>query len=235
MYKIVLGNMNKRQSLHSVILGLSLVTISLLFSSCTHEAELPPVVPGTTYDSVCFESEILPVIQSNCAKSGCHDGAEEFALQSYADILSVINPGHPNDSELYEVITENQGSDDFMPPSPNQPLTSEQINKIELWILEGARYTRCSQQACDSLNVSFASTIVPIIETHCKGCHSGATPSASLSLTSYDQVKSAVSNKFLLDHIQQTNGYSLMPPSASLSSCQLAQFRRWINDGTPNN
>lgn len=227
--------MKKRLILHSVTLLLSLYTLILLTPSCTHEAEIPPVVPGTTYDSVCFETEILPVIQSNCAKSGCHDGSEEFSLGTYADILDIVKPGQPNKSELYEVITENQGAEDFMPPSPNQPLTNDQISTIQLWILEGARNTTCNQQTCDSVNVSFASTIIPIIETHCKGCHSGTAPSAALSLTTYDQVKAAVNSKFLLDHIQHTNGYSLMPPSAPLLACKIAQFRKWIHDGTPNN
>ncbi|MBK7173499.1 MAG: hypothetical protein IPH84_09735 [Bacteroidales bacterium] len=208
--------------------------ITLIFSSCKHEGEVQPIVPGIN-DSICFETEVLPIIQSNCAKSGCHDGSEEFELNSYASIRSKVEPGKANKSELYTAITTLQWTEGFMPPSPSEPLTNAQITTIQLWILEGANNTQCNDSGCDSSNVTFSGIIYPIIELNCKGCHSGASPSAGLSLNTYSQVKDAVENKSLLNHLYNRNGASMMPPSNQLSDCNLAQFNRWINDGTPNN
>lgn len=204
------------------------------FASCKHEAEVPPIVPGVN-DSICFETEVLPIFQSNCAMSGCHDGSEEFSLGSYNDIRRKVEPGKANKSEIYKAITALQWTEGFMPPSPAQPLTNAQITAIQLWILEGAKNTSCEDQGCDSVNVTFSGTIFPIVELNCKGCHSGASPSAGLSLNNYAQIKEAVNNKQLSDHINQVNGYSLMPPSGMLSVCNLAQFNKWITYGTPNN
>jgi len=56
---------------------------------------------------VCYQTEIAPLINSNCAKSGCHDGSDEEAplLTSYNDIMNYVKPGKPSKSKLVEVIT----------------------------------------------------------------------------------------------------------------------------------
>ncbi len=213
------------------IIFLSLITV---LASCKHEADVPPIIPGTN-DSICFETEVLPIFQSNCAMSGCHDGSREFALNNYADIRKKVEPGKANKSDIYKAITRVQWMEGFMPPSPAQPLSNAQITTIQLWILEGAHHTVCSDADCDSVNVTFSGTIQPVIELYCKGCHSGSAPSAGLSLTTYAQIKEAVDNRQLANHINQAGGYSVMPPSGQLSKCKLAQFNKWISYGTPNN
>lgn len=100
------------------------------FTSCQHDS---------TY-TVCYKTEIEPIIQSNCAMSGCHDAAtaeEDIVLDSYENILKIVKPGKPNSSELYEVLTS--GGEKAMPPSPKAPLNSEVVASIRLWILQGAK------------------------------------------------------------------------------------------------
>lgn len=221
----------------SVILRIALIMIPgmlLSLSSCRHEAELLPIIPGTN-DSICFDSQVLPIIQSNCAKSGCHDGSGEFPLTTYEQILRKVEPGKPNKSSLYKVMNTWQGAPNFMPPSPSQPLSNAQITNIQLWIMEGALHTTCNENDCDSVNVTFTAGVKPIIENNCIGCHSGASPEAGLLLTNYNEVKTAAINNALLDHIQETNWYSLMPPSGKLSVCDIAKINKWISDGLPNN
>ncbi|MBK7214249.1 MAG: hypothetical protein IPH88_13315 [Bacteroidales bacterium] len=88
---------------------------------------------------------------------------------------------------------------------------------------------------CDTVSPSFATTILPIIEKNCASCHSGAALSAGLSLSNYNEVKSAVNNNFLLDRVLQLNGSSVMPPSGPLTNCNLDQINSWISQGMPNN
>jgi hypothetical protein len=205
-----------------------------LLLSCRHD----PVMPAAdTNTEVCFQSQIQPLINANCAVSGCHDGSnnELPILISYNDIMGEIEAGYPGKSELYEVISESPGSDDVMPPSPRQPLTSEQISLIEIWILEGAKNTTCPDQNCDSVNVTYSGTISTIMQ-NCTGCHGTNSPSAGLSLTTYAQVKDAINGKHLIDRVNFVSGYSPMPPSGiKLSTCNLAQLRHWIELGMPNN
>lgn len=206
----------------------------MMISSCRHEPELPR--NGITAE-ICFESKIQPIINSNCAVSGCHDGSdgELPVLISYTDIMREVKAGKPGDSKLYEVLTKNQNSEEFMPPRPRTPLTSEQMTLIELWILEGAKNTSCPNEACDSVNVTYSTTIANVMQ-NCTGCHGGGSPSAGLSLTTHAQVVAAVNNKNLMGHVNFANGYSPMPPSGiKLSVCSLAQLNKWISVGMPNN
>jgi uncharacterized membrane protein len=208
---------------------------AMFITSCKHEPELPQ---NGIVDEICFETQVQPIINSNCAVSGCHDGSdgELPVLITYNNIMREVKANKPNDSKLMEVVTKNPGSEEFMPPSPRTPLTSAQIAIIETWILEGAKNTTCATTDCDSVNVTYSTTIAGIISTYCAGCHGSVSPSAGLTLTSYSQVVSAVNNKNLVDHVNQTNGYSPMPPSGiKLSQCSLAQLSKWISEGMPNN
>lgn len=94
-------------------------------------------------DVVYFDQQVLPILRSNCALSGCHDAAtaqEEVILTSYENVMQTaeIVPFDLNESKLYEVITDDD-PEDRMPPSPNTPLNSEQVQLIAKWILQGAK------------------------------------------------------------------------------------------------
>lgn len=219
----------------SLLIVIPVMVAVLVISSCRHEPELPP---DGTLTEICFESEVQPIINSNCAVSGCHDGSDGDlpVLITYNDIMREVKAGDPGDSEIYEVITENPGSEDFMPPSPRTPLTSEQIAIIETWILEGAKNTTCATTECDSVNVTYSTTISGIMNSHCTGCHGAVSPSAGLNLSSHAAVANAVTGLNLMDHVNHANGYSPMPPSGiKLSQCSLAQLNKWISEGMPNN
>jgi hypothetical protein len=219
-----------RQSIFSAI---SLLLI-VLFSSCRHDAELPPIIAGVG-DSICFDKQVLPIILSNCAMSGCHDGnGEKFALMNYEEVREKVTPGDPNKSEIYKAITASQLSGSIMPPSSYPRLNNDQVTLIQLWIMEGAHNNSCVNY-CDSIHVTFSGTIHSILQNNCTSCHSGADPSAALALTTYEEVKSAMINKSVLQHLQEADGYSLMPPTGQLSTCNIAQFNKWIHDGLPNN
>lgn len=103
---------------------LGVITCMLLFlitgTSCKHEI---PIVPGGTGNtSVCFSQDVLPVFQSNCSRSGCHNAttaADGYVLDSYANIIRRgIVPGDAGRSKIYEAITDN--GPDRMPPAPLQ-------------------------------------------------------------------------------------------------------------------
>lgn len=203
--------------------------ISVMLSSCYHEPELLPNLPD-----VCFKSEVLPVIQSSCAKPGCHDGGEEFYLGDHSSISSKVTIGKPMASELHKVIAANHNSYLIMPPKPNEPLTSKQIDNISLWILQGARNTSCDE-VCDSVNVTFAADILPMIENYCKGCHSGSQPEGGISLTDHGTIKAVVEGGSLMGAVRWEIGYTKMPQNSDkLSECNIAMLQKWIDLGMPD-
>jgi hypothetical protein len=89
--------------------------------------------------------------------------------------------------------------------------------------------------SCDTTNITFSSSIKPIIDNNCKTCHSGSVPSGSLHLENYSQVKAVADNGKLVGVINGSGGLPLMPPGAPLSSCQIASIEKWVTAGAPNN
>jgi Planctomycete cytochrome C len=228
---------------------LAFVLTLMIFSSCTHiidenpPVNNPPIVDSTDCDPniVYFENEVLPIFASSCALSGCHDAnsaQEGIVLNNYQNIFVTgeISAGNPNSGDIYESITENDPSKLMPPPSSGITLTSAQIQTIYDWIDQGALNNLCAEEACDSVNVTFAASIQPIINTYCKGCHSGGSPQGGISLENYNQIKISVDNGSLGGSINHTSGFTPMPFNQNkLSACKVSQINKWINDGAPNN
>jgi hypothetical protein len=87
---------------------------------------------------------------------------------------------------------------------------------------------------CDTTNVTYSGTIVPLLNNNCTGCHGGSLPSGGILLTNFNSVQTVASSGLLINALNG-NGVQIMPPSGSLSACKLTQFRIWIRDGMPNN
>lgn len=200
------------------------MTDSLAYESST-DAKAP---------TVCFESEVLPIFQTNCAKSGCHDAAshkEGYILDNYKHITAKgVVPYQPHESELYEVIAEGE-----MPPKGNPKLTTEQVTLIRRWIRQGAQNTRnCS--TCDAAQFTYSGTISGIMETNCVGCHSAGNTSGGVDLSTYAGVNAVALDGRLAGTVTHAPGYVPMPMGApQLSDCNIAQIQNWVAAGAPNN
>ncbi|MFM7767485.1 MAG: c-type cytochrome domain-containing protein, partial [Bacteroidota bacterium] len=171
----------------------------LVGSGCKHEIPQPIVIDDGTGngtgngagsgipcdpDSVYFEQQILPLLVSNCSQPGCHNAGsaqDGVVLTSYSNLMNTAGT-----NELWEVITEND-PDKIMPPPSESPLSSAQINLIQTWIQQGAQNNFCDQAIgpCDTLNVTYNGTVKPILQSKCVGCHSGASPSGAINLSTW--------------------------------------------------
>ncbi len=80
-------------------------------------------------------------------------------------------------------------------------------------------------------NPTYTTNIKPLVDNYCITCHSGASPSASLSLTNYDEVKASASSGKLVTRLKDTA--NPMPPSGVLPDETVALFEEWVNDGMP--
>lgn len=191
-------------------------------------------------DTVYFQNTILPLLQSSCGVSGCHDpgtASDGVILTSYDAIINsgVIKLDDPTGSDLYEVLIDDD-PDKRMPPPPRNPLQAEQIAAVLKWIQQGAKNNYCDDEDCDLENVTYSQTISPIIEGRCLGCHSGPNPEGGVSLASHGDVVTWIQNGRLMGAIRHEQGFSAMPKNgAKLSDCNIDQFQKWIDDGTPNN
>jgi uncharacterized membrane protein len=214
-----------------------LTCMAAILISCKHD--VPVVPPPTGSDGVCFENDILPIFQSSCAKSNCHDATSKqngYQLDTYANIVSKgINAGNASSSKIYEVLTDDN-PDKLMPKSPNSSLTTEQKSLIATWINEGAKNTSNCAGTCDSSNFTYSGAIQPILQTHCLGCHSGlAIDGGFIPLDNYDGLKEQATSGALYAAITQTGSYPMPKNGSKLNDCKIALVRKWIEAGAPNN
>jgi len=224
--------------------------LAIFASSCKHE--IPFIIDdgngggggggGTdpcSPDTVYFQQQILPIFQSSCAVPDCHAAVnpeDDMPLYSYETIMGSgeITPGNPWEGDIFESITD-PDPDAIMPQPPYDPLSADQILLIQIWIQQGALNTSCANLNCDTLDVTFAADINPIIQNSCQGCHSGNSPQGGLSLNNYSQIAAIAASGSLYGSISGNNNYTAMPYNAnSLPDCQIEMIRIWIENGYPN-
>lgn len=220
----------------------TMALVIIVINSCKHEpvaviTTTPPPVNGGTGE-VCFQTDILPLFQSNCAMSNCHDAASHqdgYVFDSYANIIKKdITPGNAANSKVYKSLFET--GNDKMPPAPNADLSTQQKALIGRWINEGAKNTVNCNTNCDSTQFKYGANVSVIISTYCLGCHSGGAPSGGINLSTYTGVNQVAITGRLVGAVSHAPGYSPMPKNTSkLSECQIAQIRKWVQAGALNN
>ena len=231
----------KKRKLYLVV---AFATTLIIFYACRHEIPEPNPIsvtpPLTTNpcspDSVYFVNEIMPIISSNCAKSGCHDAAshkEGVILTNYTNIMRYVTPGNASGSKLYTII--NRTDNDRMPPAPLPAIPQDQKNKIFKWINQGALNNYCMGN-CDTSVFSYGGAVKNTIQNKCVGCHNPASLGGNVDLSTYTGTKTVALNGKLYGSVTQQPGYSAMPKnSAKLSDCEIKQIQKWISAGALNN
>lgn len=126
----------------TIFAACSILALSFLLFACRHDP-----VGVDAQPRIRFATQLLPILQANCAMSGCHGGTgtgrERLNLGSAKDILANVVPHDPLNSRLYSAITSTWSG--IMPPPPSPPLSRELRTTIYLWILQGADTTSTGQ------------------------------------------------------------------------------------------
>src|SRR2546421_11385918 len=97
------------------------------------------LVPWMAGADIQFEKEVLPILEANCAK--CHSGSSpqgRLDVRTRTSLLKggssgpAIVPGAPDRSLLYSRIESGQM------PVGGKPLAKEEIDRVRMWIEQGA-------------------------------------------------------------------------------------------------
>jgi hypothetical protein len=103
--------------------------------------------------TVSYNADLVPLLaRTGCLSASCHGGTfnnSEYDLQTYEGIfgpgdqaqrfgLCNVVPGDPDVSYLIEKLMENP-REGLRMPQVGPPLTTEEIDLIRAWILEGAQ------------------------------------------------------------------------------------------------
>ncbi len=226
-----------------------IICFTLVLFACEHEVMKPIEEPSTSIvppaetacdtNKVYFEDDILPLMVSNCAFSGCHDAGSAqngIVLTSYANIINSggVEPNDTSDSEIYERITETDPSKRM--PRGRGALTTEQIEKIAIWIMEGAPNTKCQVVVCDTTNTSYQMDVLPILNLKCVGCHRAGNLGGGIALDNYLAIRAEALNNRLVNVITHQAGFKAMPLGGNrLPECEIKKISAWVNAGAPNN
>jgi hypothetical protein len=92
---------------------------------------------------------------------------------------------------------------------------------------------------CDTTNVTYTSSVVPILNSYCLSCHSNSAANGAgggIKLENYPDVSVYALTGKLVGSVKQLGGYSPMPKNAGkLSDCKVRQIDKWVSKGAPNN
>jgi hypothetical protein len=92
---------------------------------------------------------------------------------------------------------------------------------------------------CDTVSVSYASEIVPILQSKCYSCHDGvALAGGGIPLGTYPQLKSRIDDfkTEFISSIVQDGTVSAMPQGQpKMSDCNINKIVAWIRQGYPEN
>lgn len=213
-----------------------IVAVVLFFKNCKHEPNIKLVNGGNTDTTknnptptgVCFNTEILPLITSSCAQSGCHDAItkeEGLVLNSYNGIMDL------GTKDLLKYIKLTSGK--MMPPPPQPRMSQANIDLIQRWVNEGAKNTICNTTQCDTVNVKYSTHIAPVMNTFCQGCHNTANKGGNVNLDNYADVKLNTQQGKVICTIT-ANGCAIMPKGGpSLSNCNIQKIKIWAANNCP--
>lgn len=97
------------------------------------------------------------------------------------------------------------------------------------------------EKPCDTTNVTYSGTVLPVLQENCLVCHSGGSPQGNISLDSYEAVREAALTPAgqagsLYGAISWAPNNENMPRGgAQLPECTLRKIKIWIDAGAPNN
>lgn len=214
--------------------------IIFMFLHTACNSDILPETGSPEFSGVCFETEVLPLLISNCANTGCHnskDREEGIDLSNYNGIARLVNTKSPTKSKLLSVLRAGE-EDERMPPPPAEALSQSQMDLLLNWIEEGANYVvACYGTDCPRVSeVSFTQDIKPILSTFCQGCHSTSSQSGGYSFSSYNGVQQAVVDGSLLGSITSLSGFISMPYNSDpMPPCNIELIKQWVDEGALNN
>lgn len=107
----------------------------VVISGCVKD-KYEPVYTNTRCDTTYYTREIYPIIEANCAVSGCHDGHQATPnYKSYLELKTVIEEETNGESELIRRLELPLSDPKHMPVGGS--IGHDEQDKIEKWIEDG--------------------------------------------------------------------------------------------------
>ncbi len=88
---------------------------------------------------------------------------------------------------------------------------------------------------CNTENVTYSGTIVPILERECYSCHNALSQNGGVNLQGHNNVVRVVEDGRLWGSVNHDSGFARMPDGRpKLDACTLERIMVWIEGGAVN-
>src|SRR5258707_12875832 len=115
---------------------------------------LPILASCLALGGLDFERDVRPILADACFRCHGPDGGARKAnlrldlreglfgaIRDPARAVHVVEPGQPEQSELWAKISASNADERMPPPTSLRPLTAAEIERLRQWIAEGAPWT----------------------------------------------------------------------------------------------
>jgi len=119
---------------------LARIFLLLIFASATSV-----VAADEPEKTVSFAKQIRPILNKHCTE--CHGGVKQAADVSFVyrdQVVApegwIVEPGEPDDSELFNRIVSEDPDERMPPPEHGEGLSDKEVELVRQWITEGASW-----------------------------------------------------------------------------------------------
>ncbi len=146
-----------------------------------YDSTIVPLADATPdVNDVIVTKSVLSIIRNNCVSSTCHGGTGvKPYLNSYASVKSMVVPGNPAASQLFQLITTSDLNKAMPPVNYGVDLTVAEKSIIYNWILNGAKEKPAIED--------YRPAAIAVISSGCTSgnCHNEATAAGSWGKSGY--------------------------------------------------
>ena len=162
---------------------------STLFAPFYDSTVVPYADVKPDVNDVIVSKSVQSIIKNNCVSATCHGGTGvKPYLNDYASVKSMVVPGNPEGSQLYQLITTSDLNKAMPPVNYGVDLTVSEKSIIYNWIKNGAKEKPAVED--------FRPSAITLINVGCSSgnCHNEATATGAwakkglLGVTSADTI-----------------------------------------------
>lgn len=88
---------------------------------------------------------------------------------------------------------------------------------------------------CDTTNVTYSQTLVPIMNANCDVCHVTGNNVNAPILNSWAALKVFALNGKLMAALNHTGPKPMPSGGSMLDNCSIRKFQKWVSQGAPDN
>ncbi len=102
--------------------------------------------------------------------------------------------------------------------------------------IEEELYPAYSTNACDTIDITYAQDIQPMLQNSCYSCHGTGIGLGNVTLEGYANLQPYIADGSFVGSVEHGSGFSAMPKGGTkLANCSIDKIKIWVRQGASNN